>query len=251
MHTDGNYANTNDGIASVELQGYAYDALMVASELVAKSEQEKTDWQQLAKQVQEQTIEKLWMPQRNFFAQGLDRSAEGQTRQIQTLTSNAGLLLDSTLLVNLPNDKTRQFTDNVVKTITGKDFMTPAGIRSRSLEHKQMPGFIDYHGSYTVWPKESYAIARGFKRFGHKQLAANVESKILHSIMKAGEFYEFFYVNDDNNVWYDKEEAIKHFKEIGLGDNIATPENCQAWTISAVMAIINDLNNTQQIKVRI
>ncbi len=243
LHTDGNLANSLDGIASVELQGYAYDALLIASELVAKNDTEKEDWRQLAKQVQDQTIQKLWMPEKGFFAQGLDRSPEGGTRQIQTLTSNPSLLLDSNLLIDLPNNQAEHYVDSVVKVITGEEFITPAGIRSRALAHKQMPGFIDYHGSYTVWPKETYAVARGLKRFGYKQLAGNLESNILHSVMKSGEFYEFFYVNDDNNIWYDKEEAVKYFKSIGLGNDIATPENSQAWTISAIMAIVNDIKN--------
>ncbi len=239
LHLDGSLANHDSGIASVELQGYAYDALMTASQLVANNDKERKDWRDLAVQVQQQTLDRLWMTEQMFFAQGLDRSPQGHTRRIETLTSNCGGLLDSALLSDLPKEKRKTYTDGIVAMITSDEFMTPVGIRSRALKHKQMPGFVDYHGSFTVWAKETYAIARGLKRFGHIQLAAHLESRILDGVMRAGEFYEFFYVKDTGTVWYDREEAVQHFKSIGLGKNIATPESGQAWTISAVLSILH------------
>ena len=241
LHLDGQLANYDGGIASLELQGYTHDALTLASALVAKNETERRNWLDLAAQIRQQTLQRLWMPDQKFFAQGLDRGPDGLTRQIQTLTSNAGGLLDSGLLADLPKAEQSKYIDAVSQMITGPEFMTPAGIRSRALKHKQMPGYVDYHGSYTVWPKETYAIARGLKRYGKAKEAEHLQSTILDSIMRAGEFYEFFYVSDKGQVWYDKEEAISHFKNLGLGDNIATPENGQAWTISAVQAILSGL----------
>ncbi len=239
LHTDGNLANHDGGIASIELQGYAYDALIIASKLVARSDSERKSWLELAGQLQQQTLERMWMDQSKFFAQGLDRSPENQTRRIQTLTSNPGLLLDSGLLSDLPPEQHRQYVDGIIAMITGPEFMTPVGIRSRALIHRQMPGFIDYHGSYTVWPKEAYAVARGLRRFGQTELSAQLNARILNGVMRSGEFSEFFYVNDDGQVWYDQEVAIKHFQSIGLGTHIATPESGQAWTISAVLGILH------------
>ncbi len=238
LHLDGSVANHDSGIASAELQGYAYDALLIACQYVARNDKERKDWHELAVQLQQQTIERLWMEETKFFAQGLDRSPQGHTRKIQSLTSNGGLLLDSNLLNDLSPDKRQTYVNGIVATITSSEFITPVGIRSRALRYKQMPGFIDYHGSYTVWPKETYAIARGLRRFGEDKQAAILEANILDGVMQAGEFYEFFYVNDTGNVWYDREVAVQHFKDIGLGKNIATPESGQAWTISAVISIL-------------
>lgn len=245
LHTNGEIANYNSGIASAELQGYAYDALLAASELVAKNESQKRDWTYLAQQLQQQTIERLWMPETKFFAQGLDRSGEGHTRRIETLTSNGAALADSRLLTNLPYNQAQSYIRGISEMIAGNEFMTPAGIRSRALKHKDMPGFIDYHGSYTVWPKETYAISRGLRNCGDLKLADQIESRLLSAVMRAGEFYEFFYVNIDNSVWYDREEAVSHFTKIGLGNDLATPEAGQAWTISAVQSILDKSRRPQ------
>lgn len=241
LHLDGQLANYDGGIASIELQGYAYDALKAGANLIAKNDQQKNDWLELANQVSLNTIDKLWMPEQKFFAQGLDRGPDGLTRQIQTTTSNPGLLLDSDLLLDLAAAEKEKYVETIIKKLSSSDFMTAVGIRSRSLLHKDMPGFIDYHGSYTVWPKETYGLARGLQHHGKSKLAQQMQSLILSAVMRAGEFYEFFYVNDDGQVWYDKEEAIAHFRELGKGENMATPENGQAWTISAVESILSKL----------
>lgn len=241
LHTNGEMANHDNGIASVELQAYAYDALKTAANLISFNEQEKHDWLELAKQIQKQTIDKLWMTEKRFFAQGLDRGPDNQTRKIETLTSNPGLLLDSNLLLDLPATEAASYVEGVVQMLLGVEFMTDAGIRCRALVHSSMPGFVDYHGSYTVWPRETYALARGLRRFNKLAEASQLESKILHSVMKAGEFYEFFYVNEKGSAWYDRDDAIKYFEQNGMANNIATPESGQAWTISAVQAILSNI----------
>ncbi len=241
IHTSGEAANYDDGIASAELQGYAYDALLTATKLVADNQAQKKDWQDLAEQLSTQTLERLWLNDQKFFAQGLDRGEDGQTRRIETLTSNGALILDSDIFSQLAANQKQSIIEGVTAMIVSKEFMTTAGIRSRALSNKQMPGFVDYHGSYTVWPKETFAIARGMRRNGNSQLAGQLESQILDSVRHAGEFYEFFYVNDDGKIWYDRDQAAEYFKNSGLGEHLAMPELGQAWTISAVLSILSHI----------
>lgn len=238
VHSDGSLANIDGGIASVELQGYAYDALLAADSLIAQGEARKSRWASLAQLVQKNTLQKLWMPERSFFAQGLDRDQNGETRQIDTLASNAGVLLESRLLADLPDEKAQPYVQGIVKIIAGPEFLTSVGIRSRALSHKALPGIVDYHGSYTVWPKETYDIAKGLRQFQFHHLTEQIENRILRGVVLAGGFYEFFYVESNGEVRYDRDEISRYYGQKSPGEALPVPEPGQAWTIAAVLGIL-------------
>jgi len=190
----------------------------------------------LADDIRRSTIERLWMPDVRFFAQGLAVDENGQERQLDTLTSNAGLLLDSHLLTDLPEDELRRYSEGVVATIMGPEFRTEVGIRCRATRHAGIPGYADYHGSYAVWPKETFDIAEGLEHLGFSREATELYQTIVNSVKRAGEFYEFFYVDTDGTVWYDASSALLHFAERANGNHLPTPEPGQAWTIAAAIA---------------
>jgi glycogen debranching enzyme len=234
LFTDGSMPNLDAGIASIELQGYAYDALKYAASIDDESSGE--EFSILAGDIRRNTITALWMPEQHFFAQGLGTDQNGQERQIDTLSSNAGLLLDSHLLTDLPEDEMHYYTEAIVATIMGPEFRTPAGIRCRAMRHAGIPGFPDYHGSFAVWPKETFDISEGLEHLGYRQEADELYKNIVQSVQKAGEFYEFFYVETDGTVWYDATVAMLHFAEKSGGNHLPTPEPGQAWTIAAAIA---------------
>ncbi len=239
LHLDGTRANYDTGIASVELQGYAYDALLVAAELDNNaSDNERANYKRIAKNLQQKTLDEFWMPHDNFFAQGLDRAGNGETRQIKNLSSNAALLLETNLLKSLPPDSMSKYVQGVVNVICGPEFITPVGIRSRALQHKDLPGFPDYHGSYTVWPKETYDAAKGLRNFGLHHLAEQLENRILASVEWSGEFFEFFYVDENNEVAYDKQQ-VSQFLKSKTSPSSDIPQKGQAWVISAALSIID------------
>jgi glycogen debranching enzyme len=242
LHLDGQRANADDGIASVEVQGYAYDALLAAAELVAADDEEVNYFQQLARQLQQQTLERLWMPGEQFFAMGLDRDSESNTRQIKTLSSNAAALLDSQLLLDLPNDQRMNYVEPIIHTIMGQDFLTEVGIRTRALRHIDLIDFADYHGSQVSWPKETYDIAKGMRRHGYHIQADDLEDRLLAAAQRSGEFYEFYYTNRDGKVKYhyrNEHPDEPQFHELGVA---LLPEPGQAWTLSAILAIIGRRN---------
>lgn len=230
---DGTVPNLDAGVVSVELQGYAYDALKFAATL---SEPRAEEFERLAKDLQQSTIKRLWMPEAKFFAQGLAKDHKGQERLLDTLTSDAGLLLDSRLLADLPTDTSSQYIAGLVKTLIGPEFLTDAGIRCRALKHANIPGFPDYHGTYAVWPKETFDIAEGLGYFGYQKESEMLMEALIRATRRAGEFYEFYYVDTDGTVWYDGEQAVKHFEHMAHGNHMPIPEPGQAWTISAVVA---------------
>ncbi|HUD06759.1 MAG TPA: hypothetical protein VMR34_02630 [Candidatus Saccharimonadales bacterium] len=239
INKDGSLPDFDRGIASVELQGYAFDALTSLAHLPGQSVERVELLLKLAAQIKDLTLELLWMKDEAFFAQGLYVDSNGKTRQIDSLTSNAALILDSKLLHALPEQRRHYYVHNVAKVVTKKQFMTNAGIRSRSLKLAKFPGFIDYHGSYTVWPKETNAAAKGLHNHGLHALAMQFENRLVDAILNSGEFYEFHYADTDGKVWYDHKAAMTHFNSISPGGDLPVPEPGQAWTISAVLRILN------------
>jgi glycogen debranching enzyme len=246
LFSDGRMPNLDAGIVSVELQGYAYDALRFAARLSAERREE---FNIIADDIRRNTVERLWMPDVRFFAQGLAIDDNGQERLLDTLTSNAGLLLDSHLLTDLSEDELRRYTEGIVATIMGPEFKTEVGVRCRATRHAGIPGYADYHGSFAVWPKETFDIAQGLEHLGYNHEATELYQTIVNSVKKAGEFYEFFYVDTDGTVWYDASSAMLHFAERAGGNHLPTPEPGQAWTIAAAIASSHKLADQQPVPV--
>lgn len=237
LHLDGSSANADGGIAAVEVQGYAYDALLASARISAFDDGEAEDWRSLATQLQKNTLEKLWMPESGFFAQGLDRDGQGNPRQIATLTSNAAALLDSQLLMDLPDSQRQNYLAFIVRTITGPDFLTDAGVRLRALRHVDLINFADYHGAQVSWPKETYDIAKGLRRHGRTNEATDLERRIAQAVLRSGEFYEFYFVNRDGKVKYNYRLEHPDEPEFHTFGAANTPEPGQAWSLSAFLGI--------------
>jgi len=233
LHVDGGRANADGGIASVEVQGDAYDAL-IAAQVVAEGDEARS-WHELADDIRRQTLDRLWMPQSNFFAMGLDRDEHGNTRQIATLTSNAGALLASGLL----QASDAHNVAGVVKVIMSSEFVTPVGVRTRAKKHAGLIPFADYHGSLVSWPHETYTIIRGLRRHGYGAEAQKLEQALLHGVAQAGEFYEFFLVEAGGAVKYHYRQESSDEPTFHAFGAANLPEPGQAWTISAVAATVH------------
>lgn len=235
LHADGTVVNADAGVAGIELQGYAYDALRAASELVARDDEEAEAWRHLASILRDNTLDMLWMPDEGYFAMGLDRDDNGKTRQIRTLNADVALLLDTDMLRLMPRPQAWPYIEGIVRKIFSQEFLTPVGLRVRALRHAPLVKFADYHGSLVSWPKETHDVANGLHRHGFYTLAHLLEASMLQGVGRAGEFYEYFFVDQHGRTKYhyrmeDPEEPSFH--EFGAADR---PEPGQAWTISAVI----------------
>ncbi len=236
LHTDGTRANADGGIASIEVQGYAYDALVTASNLVALDNDDAEKYRQSAQKLQSQTLKLLWMDGKQpFFAIGLDRDGTGQARQIQTYTSNSAAVLDSGLLLDLPDATRAKYVDPIVDMIMSNEFLTDVGIRTRALRHTSLINFPDYHGSLVSWPKDTYDIAKGLRRHGFEVSATKLEDCLLAATDRSSEFYEFYYIDHEGNVEY---RYGSHVRTVESSGKVNVPEPSQAWTISAIISIV-------------
>ena len=240
LHLDGERANFSRPIASIEVQGLAYDALQEMCWLFADNTAVVERWEQLANHIQQAVVSRFWMPEFNYFAQALDRDRDGEIRQVQTLTSNPAELLDTTIFDSLPVDERRKYIEAIATMVYGDDFLTEVGIRCRAVRHINLVDFADYHGSWAVWAKATYDIARGLRYQGLGRLAEQLEQRILQATRLSGWHYEFWYVDELGRVDYDPKPL--RLSEVKCEEIVGThvPEDVQAWTVSAVLAITKD-----------
>ncbi|MBA2279266.1 hypothetical protein H0V99_02415 [Candidatus Saccharibacteria bacterium] len=235
VHEDKQLANHSAPIGSIEVQGITYDGLMAAAIFFPES---APKYIAAAKNLRDRTIELLWLKDRNYFALGTDFSPEGKLRIIKTRTANPAALLDTEFFNELPAEKRHNFIEALVEYIMSSDFVTDAGIRSRALSAAHLIEFWDYHGSYVSWPKETYDIAKGLRRQGLTKLAYQLENRLLNVYLKTREYPEFLYVDLLGRVLASSPSSHTH-GELMLVDSTNNPERIQAWTVSAIIAIMN------------
>ena len=230
IHADGTIADYTQPLAVLEIQGYAYDALIGAASLLCNP-----DWSDLAESLRRQTLRRLWMDSKCYFAMGTDRDAAGLPRHIDSVASNAALLLDSAIFDGLSDAP--EYVAAIASRICGPEFVTEVGIRCRSLAEDHLVDFQDYHGTWTNWQKDGHDAARGLAKQGFTRLARQLEARLLNGVNVAGAPLEFLYVSPDGRVHYDFRDRhpLSDEPEQILGTN--RPEPVQAWTVTAMLAI--------------
>ena len=234
VHEDGKSANHDAPIASIEVQGLAYDGLLAAARFFPE---QAAKYRQAAEELRDRTIELLWQESDQYFAVGCDYGSTGKLRVINTSTANPAALLDTGFFDNLKGTEREKYITGIVSTIMGNDFLTGAGIRSRALSTAHLVDFWDYHGSFVSWPKETYDIAKGLRRQGFPTLSRQLENRLLNIVLKAHEYPEFVYVDEWGRVLAGAPSKRPRSGQITVSGR-DKPERIQAWTVSAIMAIL-------------
>jgi len=162
--------------ATCELQGYAYDAKLRTARL-AREVWEDPEWaaelESEAEKLKTRFNEDFWLPERKFFALGLD----GRKRKIDSLTSNIGHLLWSGIA---DTDKAR----HCVAHLMGNAMFSGWGIRTMAAtEGSYNP--IGYHVG-AVWPHDTAFIVWGLRRYGYGQEAA----QLAFAMLEAAELFD-------------------------------------------------------------
>ena len=241
LHEDGTLANSESLVASIEVQGLAYDALLEGSKLIASDEADI--WKASAQHLRLSTLKNFWIPEHNFFAMAIDRDVNFKTRKVKTLTSAPMELLDTQFFNHLPHPyKKEELIGAIVKRAYSSDFLTSVGIRQRALRHYKLVDYSDYHGSLTSWVVIANILARGLRRQNLTELAEDIECRFMSGLHKSQELYEFFYVSPDGAVDYDNNRVINRpgpGVRIISGTNV--PERTQGWTVSAAIRVANEM----------
>jgi glycogen debranching enzyme len=106
-----------------------------------------------ASELKKRFNDRYWMPDKNFFALGLD----AKRKQIKSISSNPGHLLACGIVH-------KELAAPVVRRLLQRDMFTGWGIRTLSSDHPAYDPYSYHRGS--VWPVEHGSFAMGMMRFG-------------------------------------------------------------------------------------
>ncbi len=155
VHADGTLAEAP--IALVEVQGYAYAALVGAARLfrVLGEPSRAAELDRRAAELFDAFDRAFWLRDECFYAIALD----GHKQRVSSITSNPGHALWSGIV---PFDR----REKVARRLFDEDLFTGYGIRTLSMrERRYNPA--GYHVG-TVWPHDNALIALGLKRAGQE-----------------------------------------------------------------------------------
>ena len=158
--------------ALVEVQGYVYHAKsglarilrrLRHTEIADKLERE-------AELLRKRFDDLFWMPDRQFYAQGLDRDKQ----QVHSISSNPGHALWSGIM-----DPNR--AESVVARLVATDMFSGWGIRTVSADEPKFNPMSYHNGS--VWPHDNSVIAAGMRRYGFRREPELVARSVLEAGM--------------------------------------------------------------------
>lgn len=234
---DGSMTNITKPMAYLNIQALASDGLSASAKLFSETDPKQSQkWQTAADSIVEETIEKFWMEDEQFFAGAIDKDQYGNEQLIKTIQSDAGWMLNTDFFDKLPDDKRKKYVSAIVTELFSSNFLTDVGIRCRSLKYADNSKVADYHGSLVSWPVDTYQIAQGLRNQGLPKLAQQLDLRILNTINKSNDHSEFYYIDRNGKVLLDAKKAMtkKPGSNIILGQ--MHPESDIAWTVAAAFA---------------
>ena len=204
-------------IALAEVQGYVYAAYRGRAELAAAAGDVAgaRHWRHKAKALRRSFNEQFWLPDRGWFAVGLD----GDKRPIDSLTSNIGHCLWTGIV---DNDKAAA----VARHLMSPDMFSGWGIRTLA---RSMAAYnpMSYHNG-SIWPHDNAICAAGLMRYGYAEPAQRVAEAILAA---AGSFGGRL------------PELFCGFDAAEFAAPVPYPTSCspQAWAAAAPLSLLHTL----------
>lgn len=240
-HEDGKIANHHLGIASVEIQRVAYDALLDAADFYAKHFDRVSEAKQLkarASRLKRTIMEHFWTDQKGgFFVLGTDRGKDGALRQLSVKTSNMGHILRSPTLLDEETPRASTRRQAVIRQLFSPEMLSVSGIRTLATnEYRFRPGA--YHNG-SVWLWDTYLIVQGLDAHGYHGLAYELEKRIRKVIASTKKFPEFIRGDIGStepalntqivDVWDEQNQRFNRVEQ--------PPQEVQAWTVGAIVAM--------------
>jgi glycogen debranching enzyme len=238
-HADGTIANHDQGIASLEVQVTAFDALIDAAQLyenILDDNVKATALRNCATSLKQAILTIFWTEDKGgYFVLGTDRDAAGQLRQMKIRTSNMGHVLNSRLLEDDDPEIVRK------RSITMDHLLSPemlnvSGIRTlASDEVRFRPGA--YHNG-SVWLWDTHHIAKGFRRHGFNDVANDLDCRMLN-IIEITKIFPEYVRGDDSDTPSINHRTIRLWDQVNQRYNKIEqpPQEVQAWTVAAILAI--------------
>lgn len=239
VHADGSRANHRSGIASLEVQALAYDALYDAALHYAANSNHEIAGLALEKaaNLRERVFSHFWVddPEKGgYFALATDRDETGELRPLKVRTSNMGHLLHSKLLDDIGNESVREKRDAVVRQLFSPELLHVSGIRTLASDEKAFrPG--GYHTG-SVWMWDSMHIAAGLEKHGFSHLAWDIRNRVRDTVNKTGQFPEFVRGEGTEPMLNQREIYVLNKKYNVLHLFEQPPQEIQGWTVSGILA---------------
>lgn len=240
-HSDGTIANHGSGIASIEVQTVAHEALLDAADLYEHALNKKTEADELrerARKLSKAVLQQFWTDEKGgYFVLGTDRDTSGNLRQLRIRTSNMGHVLNSRLIEG--NDAEHRYKrEAILRQLQSPEMLSISGIRTlASDEHRFREGA--YHNG-SVWIWDTHHIAKGARRhmnnpqFG--EFADELDRRILSVVNEIGGFPE--YVRGGDTIATNTYVIDVRDEKVGGRVNRVEqpPQEVQAWTVAAILA---------------
>lgn len=238
FHQDGKIANHAHGVASIEVQRVAHDALLDTAEFYRdyfNKGKEARELIERAKKIRENIMQHFWTSENGgYFVLGTDRDAHGNLRKLSIRTSNMGHMLRSPSLLagNSPEIVLRK--EAVIKQLFSPEMLNVSGIRTLATNEYRFRPEAYHNGSVWLW--DTYLIAQGLDAHGYHGLAYELEKRLHRVIAATHQFPEF--VRGDNSseptlnnqivdVWDEQHKRINRVEQ--------PPQEVQAWTVAAIL----------------
>ncbi len=204
-------------IALCEVQGYVYAAYLARAHFAHELGDGalESHWARRAADLRAAFNERFWLPDREWFAVGLDRDK----RPIDALASNMGHCLWTGIV---DEDK----APAVAAHLVGEDLFSGWGVRTLA---RSMGAFnpLSYHNG-SVWPHDNAIIAAGLVRYGFVDEAQRVAEGILHAAAAFGGRLP---------------ELFCGFARSEFAEPVPFPTSCspQAWASAAPLHLLRTL----------
>ena len=205
-------------IALVEVQGYAYQALLGMADLYERAGEHSRaqDLQRQAVALRQRFNKDFWMAERQCYALALER--EG--RPVTVISSNPG----HALWAGIADEEKASLTAD---RLMSADMFSGWGIRTLS-EHETSYNPLGYHlGS--VWPHDTSLIAGGFRRYGFDHHAV----RAFEGLVKAASHFRS----------YQMPELFSGFSDTEYDTPVSYPaaNHPQAWAAGAIPYMVQTI----------
>jgi glycogen debranching enzyme len=235
-HEDGTIFDFSRPYAPVAVQGYAYDALLGAAELLehgARNRRGRTRMLRArAARLRARVLSEFWLPDLGTFAHALAVDPDGTPQPARVVASAAGHLLASRLLDGADAASSRRA---LIARLAQDDLLAGAGIRTKAVGSARFgPG--TYHNGST-WPVDTGVIADGLRRHGAPAQADDLEDRILDACAQIGGFPEFFRAEPDGSIRVNT-TILDRLVDGAINRVEQPPQANQGWTATRVWRIL-------------
>jgi glycogen debranching enzyme len=190
VHENGDWIDSRYGVASIDVQSKAYEALRIAANINRKyGKQELADeLDKRADSIREFVIENGWVDDSKggYFAAGWERQADGSLKRINLKTIDMASPLMGTMLKG-DDPRFKPLIHKAIRSIHQPDMKTRWGLRARSnLEISY--GHLWYHCA--VWPDKTGRVAAAMSNHGFYGLDRNLGNRCSRVFSVTGVFPE-------------------------------------------------------------